>query len=312
MLATLEKPPAPVQRSPVLSVRGLGKRFGGVVAVEQVDLEVYKGEIFGFLGPNGAGKTTTLGMILGLVESSQGSVEVLGQPVRPGHNQALRRVGALLGAPAIFPHLSARRHLELLAGLEAGVGQSRIQEVLELVGIAGAAHRPAGAYSTGMKQRLGIAMALLTGPELLILDEPSNGMDPAGMKEMRELMQRLAAQGITVIFSSHILSEVEQVCDRIAVIHRGRVVAQGRVRELLAGGGALRVRLERPEEAAVVLKGLAGRLEVAGEYLHVSGLEATEVVRRLVAAGLVPSEVRPLEGGLEQLFLEITQGGHRA
>ena len=313
MTLIVEQPstPIPIQPDAVLAVRGLSKRFGAVTAVEQVNLEVYRGEIFGFLGPNGAGKTTTLGMILGLVEPSAGTVEVLGQTIKPGHTQALRKVGALLGAPAIFPHFSARQHLELLAGLEPGITAVRIQEVLEMVGIADAAHRVAGSYSTGMKQRLGIAMALLSSPELLILDEPSNGMDPAGMKEMRELMQQLAAQGITIIFSSHILSEVEQVCDRIAVIHQGKVVAQGRVGELLKSGDTLKVKVEHLEEAAILLKGLA-QLEIVGEYLHVSGLEATELVRRLVLAGLVPSEVTPLKGGLEQMFLQLTQGGHHA
>ncbi|RIH88237.1 ABC transporter ATP-binding protein [Calidithermus roseus] len=293
----------------VLRVEGLSKRFGGVLAVEGVDLEVRRGEIFGFLGPNGAGKTTTLGMILGLVEPSAGKVELLGEPVRPGRTHALRKVGALLGAPAIYPHLSARQHLELIAGLQGGVSRQRVEEVLEQVGIARAAHRAAGSYSTGMKQRLGVAMALLAEPELLILDEPSNGMDPSGMKEMRELMRSLATQGVTIIFSSHILHEVEQVCDRIAVIHKGKLVAQGAVRDLLARGDGVRVRVESPEEAALALGGLAERAEVQGEYLLVRGLEARAVVTRLVQAGLPPSEVVPIEGGLEELFLELTGGG---
>lgn len=297
--------PAP----PVLRVEGLSKRFGDLSAVERVDLEVRKGEIFGCLGPNGAGKTTTLGMILGLVRPTAGDVEVLGRRVRPGQTAALRKVGALLGAPALYPHLSGRAHLELLARLGGGVRRGRITEVLQLVGLGKAAHRLAGTYSTGMKQRLGIAMALLGEPELLILDEPTGGMDPAGMKETRELMKSLAASGITLIFSSHLLHEVEAVCDRIAVIHKGRLVAQGSVPELLSKGDGVRVKVDAPEEAALILCGLARRTEVVGDYLEVSGLDAKEVVRQLFAAGFVPSEVLPLRSDLEGLFLELTREG---
>jgi ABC-2 type transport system ATP-binding protein len=277
--------------------------------VERVDLEVRKGEIFGFLGPNGAGKTTTLGMILGLVRPTAGDIEVLSQRVGFGRSAALRKVGALLGAPALYPHLSGRAHLELLARLQGGVSPGRIAEVLEQVGLSKAAHRLAGTYSTGMKQRLGIAMALLGEPELLILDEPTSGMDPAGMKETRELMKSLAASGITLIFSSHLLYEVEAVCDRIAVIHKGRLVAQGAVRELLSKGEGVRVKVDAPEEAALILSGLAGRTEVVGGYLEVSGLDIKEIVRQLVAAGFVPSEVLPLRSDLEGLFLELTREG---
>jgi ABC-2 type transport system ATP-binding protein len=277
--------------------------------VERVDLEVRKGEIFGFLGPNGAGKTTTLGMILGLVRPTAGDVEVLSQRVGSGQTAVLRKVGALLGAPALYPHLSGRAHLELLARLQGGVHPGRIAEVLEQVGLSKAAHRLAGTYSTGMKQRLGIAMALLGEPELLILDEPTSGMDPAGMKETRELMKSLAASGITLIFSSHLLYEVEAVCDRIAVIHKGRLVAQGAVRELLSKGEGVRVKVDAPEEAALILSGLTRRTEVVGGYLEVSGLDVKEIVRQLVAAGFVPSEVLPLRSDLEGLFLELTREG---
>ncbi|PZA08092.1 ABC transporter ATP-binding protein [Meiothermus sp. PNK-Is4] len=295
----------------MLRVRGLSKRFGSVSAVERVDLEVHRGEIFGFLGPNGAGKTTTLGMILGLVRPTAGEVEVLGQRVSSGRTAALRKVGALLGAPALYPHLSGRAHLELLARLQGGVRPGWIAEVLEQVGLSKAARRLVGTYSTGMKQRLGIAMALLGEPELLILDEPTSGMDPTGMKETRELMKGLAASGITLIFSSHLLHEVEAVCDRIAVIHKGRLVAQGAVRELLSKGEGVRVKVDAPEEAALVLSGLARRLEVVEDYLEVFGLEAKEIVRQLVAAGFVPSEVVPLRSDLEELFLELTREGGR-
>ncbi|ADH62704.1 ABC transporter related protein [Allomeiothermus silvanus DSM 9946] len=301
----IQTSPAP----PVLRVRSLSKRFGNVSAVERVDLEVHRGEIFGFLGPNGAGKTTTLGMILGLVRPTAGDIEVLGQRVGSGRTTVLRKVGALLGAPALYPHLSGRTHLELLARLQGGVSPGRIVEVLEWVGLSKAAHRLAGTYSTGMKQRLGIAMALLGEPELLILDEPTSGMDPAGMKETRELMKSLAASGITLIFSSHLLHEVEAVCDRIAVIHRGRLVAQGAVQELLSKGEGVRVKVDAPEEAALILSGLARRTEIVGDYLEVFGLDVKEIVRQLVAAGFVPSEVLPLRSDLEELFLELTREG---
>ncbi len=221
-------------RVPVLRLQDLTKHYGDVRAVENLNLEVYEGECFGFLGPNGAGKTTTIGMILGLLWPTAGTVEVLGQRVTPAHLAPLRQVGALVGAPGFYPYLSGRENLRLLARLYPEVDDARVDEVLEQVGLAGAARRKVKGYSTGMKQRLGLAAALLHRPRLLVLDEPTNGLDPVGMVEVRDLLRRLTRQGITVFLSSHLLHEVEQVCDRVAILHRGRIVAQGPVDALLA------------------------------------------------------------------------------
>ncbi len=220
---------------PVLRLQNLTKYYGEVRAVEDLTLEVYESECFGFLGPNGAGKTTTIGMILGLLWPTAGTVEVLGRRVTPVHSAPLRQVGALVGAPGFYPYLSGRDNLRLLARLHPQVDEARVDEVLEQVGLSGAARRQVRGYSTGMKQRLGLAAALLHRPRLLVLDEPTNGLDPVGMAEMRGLLRRLTRQGVTVFLSSHLLHEVEQVCDRVAILHRGRVVAQGPVADLLVG-----------------------------------------------------------------------------
>ncbi|NPA93616.1 MAG: ABC transporter ATP-binding protein [Chloroflexi bacterium] len=222
-------------RQPVIQLHNLHKRFGAVQAVRHLNLEVFSGECFGFLGPNGAGKTTTISMILGLLRPTAGRVVVLGEEVTPDHTAALRHVGALAGAPGFYPYLSGRANLRLLAALYPDVDDVRVEEVLALVGLQEAANRKAKAYSTGMKQRLGLAAALLHRPKLLILDEPTSGLDPVGMAEMRALLRKLTEEGITVFLSSHLLHEVEQTCDRVAILNRGQLVAQGPVADLLAG-----------------------------------------------------------------------------
>ncbi len=219
----------------VLRLSHLSKRFKGVKAVENLTLEVQVGECFGFLGPNGAGKTTTISMILGLLRPTGGRVEVFGRPVTPEDTTPLREVGALVGAPGFYPYLSGRANLRLLARLYPTVNEARIAAVLGQVGLEAAADRKAKTYSTGMKQRLGLAAALLHRPRLLILDEPTSGLDPVGMAEMRTLLRELTADGVTVFLSSHLLHEVEQVCDRVAVLHRGQLLAQGPVANLLHG-----------------------------------------------------------------------------
>ncbi len=218
----------------VLRLQGLHKAFGSVQAVRDLSLQVRAGECFGFLGPNGAGKTTTIGMILGLIWPSAGRVEVLGQEVTPVQTGALREVGALVGTPGFYPYLSGRENLRLLARLYPTVDEARIEEVLRLVGLSQVAERRVKGYSTGMKQRLGLAAALLHRPRLLVLDEPTNGLDPVGMAEMRRLLRALVEQGVTVFLSSHLLHEVEQVCDRVAILHQGHLVTQGPVADLLA------------------------------------------------------------------------------
>lgn len=219
----------------VLRLEGVSKTYGDVVAVSDLNLTVRAGECFGFLGPNGAGKTTTISLILGLVHPTTGRIEILGQRLTPGDPTPLRDVGALVGAPGFYPYLSGRDNLRLLARLYPQVDDRRVEEVLDLVGLQSAAHRKVKTYSTGMRQRLGLAAALLHRPRLLILDEPTNGLDPVGMVEVRHLLRRLTEQGVTVFLSSHLLHEVQQVCDWVAILHRGRLVVQGPVTDLLAG-----------------------------------------------------------------------------
>jgi ABC-type multidrug transport system ATPase subunit len=293
----------------VIRTEKLRKYFGAVHAVEEVNLEVRSGSVFGFLGPNGAGKTTTIGMILSLIHPTAGTVTVLGEPVSPSRNRVLRRVGAMAGAPALIPYLSARENLRLAARLNDGLPVRRIDDVLEQVGLSAAADRASGQYSTGMKQRLGIAIAILHQPELLILDEPTNGMDPAGMLEIRNMLRALADGGMTIFLSSHLLHEVEQVCDEVAVLNRGKVVRQGKVGELLGKNEAvLRVRVPSPAEAATLLLTLPGVSEVMpnGSYVTVTGATGDAVVRCLAAHGIIPSEVTSGHPDLEQVFLQLT------
>jgi ABC-2 type transport system ATP-binding protein len=277
--------------------------------VDGVSLNVQRGEVFGFLGPNGAGKTTTIGMVLGLLHPTAGDIRLFEQPLKPSHNTSLHRVGALVGAPSLVPYLSARDNLSLLVRLHPGTPDKRIGEILEQVGLSEAANRKAGKYSSGMKQRLGMAMALLHNPELLILDEPTNGMDPAGMREIRILLRSLVEQGVTVFLSSHLLHEVEQVCDRVAVLNKGKIVAQGAVNELLGQKSVVRVRVSSPTEAATALGSLPGAVEIQpnGAYVAVSGVSSQEVVAHLVAHSIIPSEITTGQNDLESLFLELTQ-----
>ena len=214
----------------VVEVRELTKRYGnGVVAVDQVSLGVRRGEVYGFLGPNGAGKTTTLRVLLGLVAPSAGHVRVLGRP--PGDPAALARIGSLVEGPAFYPYLSGRDNLRVLTRY-AGVPERRVPEVLRTVDLADRGGDRFGTYSLGMKQRLGVAAALLKDPALVVLDEPTNGLDPAGMRDMRRLVRRLGAEGRTVLLSSHLLGEVQQVCDRVGIISGGRLIAESTVAEL--------------------------------------------------------------------------------
>ncbi|MEJ2292975.1 MAG: ABC transporter ATP-binding protein [Deinococcales bacterium] len=294
---------------PALHVEGLTKRFGDVLAVDDLTLDVPRGVVFGFLGPNGAGKTTTIGMLLGLVHPTRGRVEVLGRSVTPGDPRALRRVGALVGAPALIPSFSARRNLELLAGLVPGHdGRVTIDAVLERVGLSEVARRRAGTFSTGMKQRLGLAMALLEQPELLVLDEPTSGMDAAGRREVKNLLRSVAARGATVFLSSHLLHEVEQVCDEVAVLDHGHLVTAGPVGTLLPNVTSVRVRLDDAGAAARRLAELEGVTRIAenGAYLEVEGVDPQRLVAFLVGVGHVPSEVSSGRPDLETLFLELT------
>lgn len=293
----------------IVQTRGLTKHFGPVRAVDGVDLRVHSGEVYGFLGPNGSGKTTTIGMLLGLIHPTAGQVGLFGEKVSPKHTRPLRRVGALVGAPGLVPYLSGCDNLQLLARLHPEVQNGRARAVLAQTGLSEAAKRKVKGYSTGMKQRLGLAAALLHQPELLILDEPTNGLDPAGMREMRNLICALSSQGITIFLSSHLLYEVEQICDRVAVLNNGKVVAQGPVGELLSKEPVLQVRVASPQATVEALRPLpeVSYLSANGAYVEVRGLKAEAVITRLVTCGLVPKEVREERPDLESLFLQLTE-----
>jgi ABC-type multidrug transport system ATPase subunit len=296
----------------VLQTEELRKQFGGpggVIAVDGVNLSVRRGDVFGFLGPNGAGKTTAIGMMLGLLQPTSGRVELFGHSVTPRDVAPLRRVGSLVGAPAMIPSFTALENLNVLARLHPNVDAHRVDEVLEVVGLMEASKRQVQGFSLGMKQRLGLAQALLHHPELLILDEPTNGLDPAGMREIRELLQALAKAGVTVFLSSHLLHEIEQVCDRVAVLRRGRVVAQGEVSLLLGDQAVVRARVPDPAAAATVLRHLEGvtDIEPNGNYVHVKGASSEAVNAHLVQHRIIPSELTSGRPDLESVFLELTR-----
>ncbi|MGE5775015.1 MAG: ABC transporter ATP-binding protein [Chloroflexota bacterium] len=298
----------------VLETKDLTKTYGKLKAVDAVNITAYEGEVFGFLGPNGAGKTTTLGMVLGLVHPTQGDVYVLGERVTPNHVHALKDVGALLGAPAFVPYLSAWDNLELVARLTPGVDEKRIVEVLELVGLIDAAHRKVGKFSTGMKQRVGLAMALIHRPRFVILDEPTNGLDPAGMREIRQLLRSLAENGTSVLLSSHLLNEVQQVCDRIAVLNKGAVVAQGRVDELLNGQKpSVRLTVSDTSLAVRALESLSGieNVQTSGNTLIVLGVTSQDVMNHLLQQHVIPTEITAQKSDLESLFMDVTADGGR-
>jgi len=291
-----------------VETRGLTKRYGRITAVETLDLTVRRGEVYGFLGPNGAGKTTTLRMLLGLIRPTSGDARVLGE--RPGSPSGLGKVGALVESPAFYPYLSGRDNLRVMARY-SGVRRPRIAEVLERVELSGRAKDKFRKYSLGMKQRLGVAAALLKNTDLLILDEPTNGLDPKGMADMRDLIRRLGQGERTVLLSSHLLGEVEQICDRVGVISKGSLVAEGSVAELRGRQGLL-VRAEPVEEAARIAERLAGVEEVAelggALRLTIDPERASEINAKLVSAGLRVSELRPAGQSLEEAFLELTGG----
>jgi ABC-2 type transport system ATP-binding protein len=291
--------------TPVVQTTALTKHYGAIWAVESLDLTVLRGEVYGFLGPNGAGKTTTLRMLLGLVRPTSGTVRLLRDK-----SKGLRGVGALIEGPAFYPYLSGRDNLRVLAS-HAGVSRARAGEVLETVGLTERARDRYSTYSLGMKQRLGLAAALLKRPGLLILDEPTNGLDPAGMADMRVTLRRLAAEGCTVLLSSHLLGEVQQTCDRVGVIARGRMVAELPVADLGAGR-TLRIVAEPAERARRHLAAVVGadRVWADGAALNVEAQpdQAARINAELVRAGVAVSELRWQEPDLEQTFLELTGG----
>ncbi|HEX2056834.1 MAG TPA: ABC transporter ATP-binding protein [Actinomycetota bacterium] len=298
----------------VVEIRGLKKdyrrlRGGTTRALDGLDLVVEQGGVFGLLGPNGSGKTTTFRCLLGLAAPTDGTCRILGADPQRNLHEVVRRVGSIVETPALFPTFSGRRNLELLAAVYAIPGR-RVDAVLETVGLAERARHLVRTYSLGMRQRLAIAAALLKDPEVLILDEPANGLDPAGIREVRELLGKLAREGRTVVVSSHILSEVQLMCDRVAILSRGRCVGQGSVEDLLrrAEGSGVLVRLDDPGRGAEVLRRAGMDPAPAGDALRVAVApkDGASVVRALAAEGLYPYELRPDEVDLETVFLELT------
>ena len=278
-------------------------------ALAGLDLVVPEGGVFGFLGPNGSGKTTTIRCLLGLVRPSSGRARLLGADVATALPSVIGRVGSIVEAPTLFPTFSGRRNLTLLARLQ-GIGPRAVDDVLERVGLAERAHHLVRTYSLGMRQRLGIAAALLKDPAGLILDEPANGLDPAGIKEIRQLVRRLGDEGRTVFVSSHLLTEIQATCDRVAILTRGRCVAAGPVSEVLAAGRGrtLIARLDDLAAGAGALEAAGIGATVVGDAIHVDlpSSEAARVSEALAAARLWLTELRPQEVTLEDVFLELT------
>ncbi len=295
---------------PAVITDGLTKRFGDRVAVDRIEIELPAGVVSGFVGPNGAGKTTTIAMLLGLVRPSDGTAQVLGHSI--GDPAAyLPRVGALIEAPSFYPTLSGRRNLEVLARL-GRLDRRRIAEVLETVELSDRANDLVRAYSLGMKQRLGVAAALLPDPELMILDEPTNGLDPAGIREIRALLRSLADRGITVFDSSHLLAEIETICDHLVLIDSGRIAFQGAVSELLAGQRSELLAIPEHSDdlqalvALCVQAGRPARIDGDGVRVQVAGDWAAELNRRAMAAGITLRGLQSTRASLEEAFFAIT------
>jgi len=302
-----------------VSARGLVKVYDELVAVDHVDLTVEKGDVFGYLGPNGAGKTTSLRMLLGLIRPTEGSIRLFGRDPHVVGAKALDGVAGFVEGPTFYPYLTARRNLRLLAAYDDGdrrAKRSRIEELLELVELRDRGDDKVGGYSHGMRQRLGIAAALLRDPKLLLLDEPTTGLDPAGMRDMRDLVRRLASEGITVLLSSHLLGEVEELCNRVAIIRKGRIVYEGQLQDLLATASTgYRLRSPEPDRARALLLNQPGIREVVsvdgalrfqGDEEAVAALSIALGQARIGFTALVPETA-----SLEELFLGMTEDEQR-
>jgi ABC-2 type transport system ATP-binding protein len=298
---------------PAIEARGLVKRYGHVTAVDDVDLTVRAGDVYGYLGPNGAGKTTSLRMLLGLIRPDAGTAKLFGRDPQLEGARALDGVAGFVEAPRFYPYLSGRRNLELVAALDGADAAQRIPDALATVDLTARQHDKVKGYSHGMRQRLGIAGALLRDPRLLLLDEPTTGLDPAGMRDMRALIHRLAAEGITVLLSSHLMSEVEELCDRVAIVSRGQVIYEGALDELIAGtAGRYELRTTDDARAADVARRADGirdvaatarGLTLAGDEAAVAGLSL-----ELAQAGIGLVALVPQTATLEELFFRLTEG----
>jgi ABC-2 type transport system ATP-binding protein len=294
----------------VLRTIGLSKSYGRRLALSNLDLEVRSGRVYGFLGPNGAGKTTCISLILGLIAPTSGHVEMFGLDTRSHLREALRRTGAILEGPAFYPHLSGRDNLRIWGAITGGAALKTIEELLGTVGLAERGGDKIRNYSLGMKQRLALAAALLHDPELLLLDEPTNGLDPAGMREFRQLIRELARRGKTVFVSSHLLNEVELMCDEVAIIKEGRLITQGSVAALVRRGEVMELRVTDLLRATEVLRALdwVGAVTSDDSRLLVEAPRerAAELSRALAEQQIYLSELRPRESSLEEFFLDVT------
>jgi ABC-2 type transport system ATP-binding protein len=303
--------------APPVRARGLVKRYGEILAVDNVDLTVQVGDVYGFLGPNGAGKTTTLRMALGLITPTAGAIELFGRdPIRDGV-RALEGVAGFVEAPRFYPYLSGRKNLELLAALDSNGAAARIDDVLEIVELTPRAGHRVGGYSHGMRQRLGIAAALLRSPRLLILDEPATGLDPAGMRDMRTLIRRLADEGITVLLSSHQLPEVQELCDRVAIVDKGAVVYEGALVDLRRQGGAgYRLHTTDDQRALAIAREEHGiespALSENGVGFHADEPHVGALSLALGRAGVGILSLTPELATLEDLFFRLTEDGNGA
>jgi ABC-type multidrug transport system ATPase subunit len=295
----------------VLRLQNLTKQYGKRLAVNNLNLNIHRGDIFGFLGPNGAGKTTTIRMVFGLITPTAGNVTILGKDIAHHRAEVLPRVGALIETPALYLYMSGLDNLKAVASTLGGVPAKRYDEILELVGLKGREKDRVRTYSLGMKQRLGLAIALLQDPELLILDEPANGLDPAGIVEMRDLMHRLAAEGKTVLISSHLLSEVQQICSRVAIINFGKLITETTIEDLTNGHGEYEVRVDHAQEALRLIQqqpwGRSARLNAEGIIITpVPQNRGRDLNLFLGQAGFVPDMLAPATADLEQVFLQLT------
>ncbi|MGH9171622.1 MAG: ABC transporter ATP-binding protein [Acidimicrobiales bacterium] len=298
-----------------VETHGLTKRFGDNVAVNGVELLVPRGSAFGYLGPNGAGKTTLIRVLLGLTQADAGTMSLLGYPVPKQRDRALARVGAIVDEPRFHHHLTGRQNLSLLAAAREPAARGRIDQALERVGILHRANDKVSKYSLGMRQRLGVAACLIGDPQLLVLDEPMNGLDPGGMQDMREMILSLTAEGRTVVLSSHLLDEVERTCDAVAIVDRGNVIRQGPISELLAGTSVvIQVECSDPELARRLLQRTtlgshvdAGELGISVTLPAGAGRDAAaEIARVLVEGGVAIYRLQPIQTSLESWFLQVT------
>ncbi|NHW34265.1 ABC transporter ATP-binding protein [Paenibacillus aceris] len=307
----------------VLSVKNLKKKIKNKEIIKGISFEVFAGEIFGFLGPNGSGKTTTIRMLVDLIRPTEGTIHICGFDVRKEHNQAMRQVGCIVENPELYSYLTGWENLEHFARMLPDVDEQRIQEVVEIVSMDGRIHDKVRTYSLGMRQRLGIAQALLGRPSLLILDEPTNGLDPQGIKEMREFIQRLAADGLSLFVSSHLLSEIQQMCDRVAIISHGQVIQVGAVEELIAQGGKVVWSVSPADKAEGLLDAspLVNAIEEISQddpthtqssvkqiVTQMDKENVPQISRQLMEAGISLFAVEIKNPTLEDLFLSLTEG----